>query len=31
MYRCPGSPKDTSLVLNCKPFEPMPLTLLARK
>ena len=31
MYNCPGSPKDTGLVLNCKPFEPMQLTLLTWK
>ena len=31
MYRCPGSPKDIGLVLNCKPFESMQLTLLTWK
>jgi len=31
MFRRPGSPRDTGLVLNCKPFEPMQLTLLTWK
>jgi len=22
MYKCLGSPRDTGLVLNCRPFEP---------
>ena len=28
MYRCPGSPRDTGLILICKLFEPMRCSLL---